>query len=90
LLAIEGSKSRSANGRAKSVELKMQKAVKQEESQNLLQFVEFMERILKRCKRRTGKISFEYWKMRPVYIQTLLYADGTVMWQVTRGNGKEG
>jgi hypothetical protein len=57
----------------------MERGVKQGDSLSPLLFISFMDEVLKICKRRTERMRVAYWNMRPVYCQTLLYADDIVL-----------
>lgn len=62
-----------------SREFVMEKGVKQGDSLSPLLFVIFMNQVIKQCRRRTGKMKVGNWMMRPIYVQSLVYADDIVI-----------
>jgi hypothetical protein len=60
---------------AKSEKFEIPQGIKQGDSLIPLLFITFMDKILKHCKRRKGKIQIGYWNMPPVYIQAFVYAN---------------
>ena len=61
-------------GEGQSEEIKMEKGVKQGDSLSPLLFIIVMDQILKQCK-RTARCKVGHYKMRPIYVQSLIYAD---------------
>jgi hypothetical protein len=57
----------------------MKRGIKEEDSLSPLLFTVFMDSVLKHCNRRTPKVKISNWKLRPVYVQTLVYADDVVL-----------
>ena len=66
-------------GGAKSEEFEMHRGVKQGDSLSPLLFIIYMDQILKQCKKRTRRVKIGNMNMRPVYTQTLVYADDIVL-----------
>jgi hypothetical protein len=57
----------------------MKRGMKQGDSVSPLLFTVFMDSVLKHCKRRTPKLKIGNWKVRPVHVETLVYADDVVL-----------
>lgn len=62
-----------------SAEFGIERGVKQGDSLSPLLFNIFMDEITKRCKRRTHRTQIGNWRLRPVYLQVLLYADDIIL-----------
>jgi retron-type reverse transcriptase len=56
-------------------EIKMEKRVKQGDSLSPLLFIIVIDQILKQCKRGTARCKVGNYKMTPIYVQSLIYAD---------------
>ena len=62
-----------------SKEFNMEKGIKQGDSLSPLLFINFIDEIIKICKWRTPRTQIGYWKMRPIQVQTLIYADDIIL-----------
>jgi hypothetical protein len=57
----------------------MKRGIKQGDSLSPLLFTVFVDSVLRHCKTRTPEVQTGNWKLRPVYVETLVYADDVVL-----------
>lgn len=62
-----------------SREFNMKKGIKQRDSLSLLLFIILMDQIPNQCKRRTLRCKIGNYRLSPVYVQSLIYADDIVL-----------
>jgi hypothetical protein len=60
-------------------QFQMQRGIKQGDSLSPLLFIVYINQIIEHCKRRTKSTIVGNWKLRPVSIQAMVYADEVVL-----------